>query len=400
MIYINMQAENKFSAENPIKTVRSLYIHIPFCAKKCIYCAFFSAPPSENQIEQYCQCLLIELEMVAETLKPQTIFIGGGTPSLLNTEQWKKLLKGLERLNLLGAEEFTIECNPATVSDDKARLWLDYGVNRISIGVQSFDDDILKLLGRIHNKQTALNTYETFRKTGFENINIDLIFGVPGQTLDLWQKTIQEAFSLQTEHLSCYELTPEEDTEYFKSLNSGNYTVDEELVSAMYDELVEKAYENGLFRYEVSNFARDKANVDNGIPSFACKHNVNYWRGKWYYGAGASASGFKDGIRTRNVSNTELYCQLLKSGKSPVEEIDKIPPLSRAGEIAAFGLRMDVGWGYAEFLNATGFDLRTHWQKEMVRLIGLGYAVGDEKSFRLTPIGLRFADWAGELFIR
>ena len=395
-----MQAENKFSAENPRKTVNSLYIHIPFCAKKCIYCAFFSAPPSGNQIELYCQALLNELEMATETFKPKTIFIGGGTPSLLNTKQWKKLLQGFERLNLLGAEEFTIECNPATVSDDKARLWLDYGVNRISIGVQSFDDNILKLLGRIHNKQTALNTYEILRKTGFENINIDLIFGAPGQTLDLWRKTIQEAFSLQTEHLSCYELTPEEDTEYFKSLNSGNYTIDEELVSAMYDELVEKAYENGLFRYEVSNFARNKDNVNNGIPSFACKHNVNYWRGGWYYGAGVSASGFKDGIRTKNVSDTELYCELLKDGKSPVEEIDKIPPLSRAGEIAAFGLRMDVGWGYKEFLNVTGFDLRSHWQKEMDHLIRLGYAVADEKSFRLTPIGLRFADWAGELFIR
>ncbi len=394
-----MQARNKYSAEPPLKAVRSLYVHIPFCAKKCIYCAFFSAPPFGNQIEQYCQCLLSELEMVAETLKPQTIFIGGGTPSLLNIEQWEKMLKGMGRLNLLGAEEFTIECNPATVSVDKARLWLDFGVNRISMGVQSFDDDILKRLGRIHNKQTALNTYEILRKTGFQNINIDLIFGVPGQTVELWRKTIQEALSLQTEHLSCYELTPEEDTEYFKSLNSGIYTVDEDLVSAMYDELVERAYENGVFRYEVSNFASDKHNANKGIPSFACKHNVNYWRGGWYYGAGASASGFKDGVRTKNVSDTGLYCELLKCGKSPVEEIDEIPALSRAGEIAAFGLRMDVGWDYEEFLRTTGFDLRTNWQKEMNRLIDLGYAIADEKSFRLTPIGLRFADWAGELFL-
>jgi oxygen-independent coproporphyrinogen-3 oxidase len=387
------------------KAVNALYIHIPFCATKCIYCAFFSAPPSGNQIERYCRAILKELEMAARVVKPKTIFFGGGTPSLLNVRHWKYILTGMERLNLLGAEEFTIECNPATVSAEKALLWLDYGVNRVSLGVQSFNDNLLKFLGRIHDKKTALATYEILRKSGFKNINIDLMFGIPEQTLEDWRQTLSEALALQPEHISSYELTPEEDTEYFKKVSYGFYKTDEELVSAMYEELVEKTHSAGLYIYEVSNFAKDTHTTNardnaNQIPVYACKHNINYWRGGYYFGAGASASGFLNGIRTKNVSNTNLYCELLEKGKQPISEIDNIPPLNRAAEIAAFGLRMTAGWNFDEFKKITGFDLNHEWRNEIDQLVRLGYAVQDEKSFRLTSTGLRYADWAGELFLK
>lgn len=394
--FVELRSENGDAGSK--NAVGSLYVHIPFCATKCVYCAFFSAPPSGNQIERYCSCLLTELETASEIVKAETIFFGGGTPSLLSVERWEEILKKMERLNLLDAKEFTIECNPATVSVDKARLWLDYGVNRVSIGVQSFDDEVLKFLGRIHDKNTALKTYDILRKAGFKNINIDLMFGIPGQTMDMWKKTICEALSLQTEHISAYELTPEEDTQYFKNFTAGAYSIDEDLVSAMYDELVEKTDSAGVYRYEVSNFA--KGDAPDGIPAFACKHNINYWRGGWYYGIGASASSFLNGVRTKNISNTEFYCELIEKGKRPIAEVDNIPPLSRAGEIAGFGLRMVKGWGFDEFKRITGFDLKREWRNEIQQLVSLGYGIEDEKSFRLTSSGLRYADWAGELFLR
>jgi oxygen-independent coproporphyrinogen-3 oxidase len=382
------------------KTAKSLYIHVPFCALKCHYCAFYSAPPKGDQIDRYCRALVKELEMAKDFLKPETIFFGGGTPSLMNIENWKFILKSLERLGLLPVNEFTIECNPATVTLDKARLWLDYGVNRISLGVQSLDDNLLSRLGRIHDRKMALDTYNLFRKAGFNNINIDLIYGIPGQTMDLWIKTLNEAISLQTEHLSCYELTPEEDTEFYRRLNLGEYELDEDLSASMYEELVERAENAGLYRYEVSNFGRGKPKDNYSIPQFACRHNVNYWRGKPYFGAGPSAASFLNNIRETNISNTDLYCSLLEQNKRPIKETDKLEPLARAGEIAGFGLRMTIGWSFEEFLNTTGFDLREHWQKEMNRLISLGYAVADNDHFRLTSTGLRYADWAAELFLR
>jgi len=218
--------------------------------------------------------------------------------------------------------------------------------------------------------------------------------------MDLWIKTLNEAFSLQTEHLSCYELTPEEDTEFYRRLNLGEYELDEDLSASMYEELVERAENAGLYRYEVSNFGRGKPKDNYSIPQFACRHNVNYWRGNTYFGAGPSAASFLNNIRETNISNTDLYCSLLEQNKRPIKETDKLEPLARAGEIAGFGLRMTIGWSYEEFLNTTGFDLREHWQKEMNRLISLGYAVADNDHFRLTSTGLRYADWAAELFLR
>lgn len=379
--------------------VNALYAHIPFCAKKCVYCAFYSAPPSGDIMWRYCRALIKEIEHYRDILKHETIFFGGGTPSLLDFDQWKYILQALEKFGFLPADEFTIECNPATVSLNKVKLWKDYGVNRISIGAQSFDDATLKLLGRIHTKEAIFKTFDLFRSQGFENINIDLMFGIPQQTLESWQNSVKTALSLNCEHLACYELTPEEDTEFLRLLSAGKYKMDEELACAMYDTLVELAESAGVFRYEVSNFARNGSTEHPEIPEFACKHNINYWRGGAYCGVGASASGFVNGVRYTNMSDTEKYCALLESGKMPEKSIDKLTPFQRAGEIAAFGLRMTSGWNFEYFRQVTGFDLRVHWKREMDYLIKLNYAVADEKSFRLTPQGLRFADWAGELFL-
>jgi len=384
--------------------IESLYVHVPFCAIKCAYCAFYSEAASGALINRYVAALIRELELVASDLKPRTVFFGGGTPSLLNLRQWEHVLAAMERLNLLGAAEWTVECNPATVSLDKARLLKSGGVNRLSLGVQSLHPPLLERLGRVHTRQMVFTSFDTLRKAGFDNLNLDLMFAIPGQTLEMWRETLAEATAMGSEHLSSYEVTYEEDTPLFAQLQAGAVKEDEDLACAMYDELVECAAAAGFARYEVSNFARSHAASSRsspaGIPAYACRHNVNYWRGGSFYGLGPSATGYVRGVRTKNWSNTPLYCEQLEKGRRAIESREALPPLARAGETAAFGLRMVAGWPFEQFRRTTGHDLRDEWAADMARLSEQDWGRLTSSRFRLTPQGLRFADAAAQLFLR
>lgn len=381
--------------------VRSLYIHVPFCAHKCEYCAFYSAPPGGDQVQRYVQALVRELELIAPDCRPETIFFGGGTPSLLTLAQWETVLTAMHRLGLTGAAEWTVECNPATVSADKARLLRNAGVNRISMGVQSFDDALLERLGRIHSRDQVYRSHDILRAAGFDNLNIDLMFAIPGQTLDVWRTTIAEAVRLGTTHLSCYEVIYEDDTPLYEQLKAGQFAVDEALACAMYDELVDRLAEAGFRQYEIANFARDEEGRAPGeIPSRACRHNVGYWRGRDSYGLGPSASEYVRGLRARNWANTTLYCEQLERGRRAKEFAEALSPRARAGELAAFGLRMNAGWPFAEFRERTGFDLRDEWQDELRQLTARGWGEDTGEAFRLTRQGLRFADSAAALMLR
>src|SRR5215207_3755045 len=238
-----------FRSDTPVS---SLYAHVPFCARKCAYCAFYSEASSGELIERYTSALVRELELVAHDLQPQTIFFGGGTPSLLNLKQWAIILRAMQRLELLGAEEWTIESNPATVSLDKAQLWREFGVNRVSMGVQSLDETLLDRLGRIHSREMAFKSYDILRSAGFENVNLDLMFAIPGQTMEIWRSTLGEAMALGSEHLSCYEVIYEQDTPLYAQLQAGEFSVDEDLACAMYDELLAAAAGAGFEQYEVA----------------------------------------------------------------------------------------------------------------------------------------------------
>jgi oxygen-independent coproporphyrinogen-3 oxidase len=224
--------------------------------------------------------------------------------------------------------------------------------------------------------------------------------------------------AMQSEHLSSYEVIYEDDTPLFEQLKAGEFSVDEDLACEMYEELIARALNGGFHQYEIANFARNKSKAQSSkakvrdasaldfglttvnIPFFASKHNVNYWRGGNFYGLGPSATGYLRGVRTKNWANTQLYCEQLEKGKRAIESSEELSPLRRAGEIAAFGLRMNAGWPFADFKRTTNFDLRHEWSSAMDRLAERGWASRNDEKFQLTPLGLRFADSAAEMFLR
>jgi len=373
---------------------------VPFCARKCEYCAFYSHAPDAQLVERYVSALIREIGLVSAGSKPRTIFFGGGTPSLLTVRQWERVIDALERFHLLAPEEWTVECNPATLSAEKARLLKSVGVNRISLGVQSLDKTLLDRLGRIHSREAVFKSFDLLRHAGFDNINLDLMFAIPGQTLPVWRRTLIEAGALQSEHLSCYEVIYEEDTPLFVQLQAGRFSVNEDLACDMYDELLQFAAAQGYEQYEVANFARREAGSKSELPDRACRHNVNYWRGGDFHGLGPSATAYVGGVRTKNWSNTVLYCERLDRGQRAIEWREKLTPLARAGETAAFGLRMTAGWPFEEFQTVTGFDLREEWAAEMREAVETDLASQEAERFRLTPRGLRFADAVAENFLR
>jgi len=387
--------------------IGSLYVHVPFCARKCAYCAFYSEASDGAVMNRFVDALCRDLETNTARVRPETIFFGGGTPSLLTLHHWRSLFAVMNRVIPGPLPEWTIECNPATVSLDKARLWREHGVNRVSMGVQSLDEDLLDLLGRVHSRAMVFRSYDILRRAGFDNVNLDLMFAIPGQTLEIWRATLQEALAMQSEHLSCYEVIYEEDTPLYHQLQAGEVEEDEDLACAMHEALVETAAASGFRQYEVANFARNSrgqtepaaAEEGSDPPSFACRHNIRYWMGGTYLGLGPGACSYLDGARFRNIGDTSGYCARMEKG-DPAESIpDVLSPLARAGEIAAFGLRMNAGWRLDQFRKTTGFDLLGPWKEALASLVREGWGRLTPDRFHLTALGMRFADAAGERFL-
>jgi oxygen-independent coproporphyrinogen III oxidase len=379
---------------------RSVYVHVPFCAGFCDYCAFYSEIARPDWVERYVSALLRELDAVSKYIIPQTLFFGGGTPTLLELKHWEKILDAFHTCGRPPAWEWTVEGNPATLTHEKAHLLKAAGINRFSLGIQSLDDDLLARLGRAHSRQQALDSYDLLRTTGFDNLNVDLMFAIPTQSLAAWRHTLNSALDLQSEHLSCYEVTYEEDTPLYAQLQANRFSVDDDLVCDMYDLLLDHSQQAGLLQYEVSNFARNTTPQTGEFPSCACQHNINYWRGGDYIGLGPSASSYRNGVRSRNWANLDRYCQCLEHDQSPAEDTEQLGPRARAGELAAFGLRLQAGWPFALFQTITGFDLRHDWAPEIDSLLKLGYAEVTPERLRLTRAGLRYADWVAEQFLR
>ena len=280
----------------------SLYIHIPFCRRKCAYCNFYSEPYDAGTASSYID--VVSAQAAALDGQFSTIYIGGGTPSVLDRPLLEKLFKALKNRIAPGCE-FTIEVNPESADACKLELFLDSGVNRISIGTQSFDERKLMKLGRIHDAGKARRSIESALKKGFKNISADLMFGVSEESGENWSKDLDRMSGLSITHISCYELTYEKGTPVFAALENRSFTpVLEEELAIMYGSAIDILSVRGFKQYEISNFAK---------PGFECRHNMNYWRNDPYTGLGASAFSYIDGVRSRNISNLSKFITLALS---------------------------------------------------------------------------------------
>lgn len=300
-----------------------VYIHVPFCQSKCGYCDFYSIPSNSNDplFEEFTNSVVQEIKLrfkeYHQSRKVRTIFLGGGTPSLLSLSQIKKIVDSLQEFfDLKNVIEFTIEVNPGTVSEKNLKFYKKIGINRISIGIQAFQDHLLRKLERVHTSKQANEAYEFARNANFDNINIDLIFGVPGQSMANWADSLEQAISLNPEHLSIYNLTYESGTPFYTKLKSG-------LLKAMVEEKEEEFYNftvdflknSNYRRYEISNYCK---------PDFPCEHNVGYWNYHPYLGFGPSAHSFDGTVRHWNDRDLKKYLSNLKNNKTPNFKAEKL----------------------------------------------------------------------------
>lgn len=323
--------------------INALYLHIPFCFHKCHYCDFYSIVDDHNRQADFTTRLCNEIAHVSNLyhksqkqnlLKINTIFVGGGTPTLLKPEHWSQLLKTLNQsFDLSNCLEFTIEANPETVTAELAQPLHDGGVNRISIGAQTFNSDHLKTLERWHDPQNVHKSIQLLRQAGINNINLDLIFGIPNQSLDEWETDLNTALDLTVDHLSCYSLMYEPNTPLTKKKELGRINpIDEDIEAEMYELTITKLAHAGLAQYEVSNYAR---------PGRECKHNLAYWENHNWLAFGPSASGHIEGTRYKNAPLLTKYLESL--GTAPLTEIERLSPDERIGEALMLHLRLNQG---------------------------------------------------------
>ena len=366
------------------EALRHIYVHIPFCARICPYCAFYKERADPAQAMRFCESVLAELDYQGGqfALRPETIFFGGGTPTALTTAQLDFLLIGFRaRLDLSAMREWTFEANPGSVSERKAKLLREFGVNRISLGVQSFDDELLELLGREHSAAQAEASFRLLRRTGFENLNVDLMFGLPGQTVAQWEATLRRAIALGPDHISAYCLTYEEDTDFFLRHASGEFRVDAEADADFFTLTGELLGGASLAQYEVSNYAR---------PGFESVHNRAYWGGKNYLGLGPSAVSTVGLRRWQNVSDYRAYADRLLSGTSASTGDEILTPQMKRAEAVALSLRTNEG------VPAAWVNDRPEEVEEFVRL---GLLQAEAERYVLTRAGRFLADSVAEAFV-
>ena len=361
-----------------------LYIHVPFCRRKCRYCAFYSeasAPGSDARLASWASALLCEMRREAEALghpSLRTVFFGGGTPSLLSPSLVGAVLDAAAGLFSLDAQaEISMEANPESMNEEKARGFRLAGVNRVSLGVQALDDALLAALGRVHDKKTALSAYSALRRAGFHNVGLDLMWGLPGQSGDNWKAQLAEAAALSPEHLSCYGLMLEEGTPFFRERENLRLPAEEE-AAAMYEEggaLLEAA---GYAQYEISNYAKQ---------GFACRHNTGYWQGEEYLGLGPAAVSCTGNERRSNVADLEAWLSAVRQGKRAAS-VERLGFTEKAEELVMLGLRTAQGLDLAAYRALTGRD----FEKDNAALIGelLRRAMAGKKDgrFFLTRKGM------------
>lgn len=365
-----------------------IYIHIPFCVQKCAYCDFLSAPADAAVREQYIEALKEEIcqqKSFGSEYKVLSIFIGGGTPSILEGSQIAGILKEIRNYFAVEAEaEITIECNPGTLSEDKLSCYKKSGINRLSLGLQSADNQELKLLGRIHTYEEFLEGFSLARKLGFGNLNVDLMSALPGQTRDSWQETLRRVTALNPEHISAYSLIIEEGTPFYERYKPGGreeYLLpDEDMERQMYYDTGEILGAAGYERYEISNYAK---------PGFTCRHNLGYWERREYLGLGLGASSLIKGVRYHNHRKLSAYLK----GDYTHEEVQKLTRREVQEETMFLGLRKTEGVLLTE-------ELLEVYKGTLQRLQKKGLLLWEGGRVRLTDLGIDVSNYALAEFLQ
>lgn len=370
----------------------SIYLHIPFCARKCRYCDFLSYPATEREQEDYLELLLQEIEEQSFFYKEYqviSIFIGGGTPSLLPADSIKKIFEKLNHNFTIRKDcEITLEANPDSLTQTKLAAYLQAGINRLSIGLQSADDDELRRLGRIHDYRTFCHAYEMARQAGFRNINIDLISAVPGQTIVSYRQTLEKVLALEPEHISAYSLILEEDTWFYghqKELSFPTEDEDRELYELTGKMLTSYNYK----RYEISNYAK---------PDYECEHNKVYWKRGDYVGFGLGAASMAGDVRWSNKRTMREYREALSAGTPLGENVQYLSRQEQMEEFMFLGLRLTEGIRKQTFLDKFGIPIETVYGETLERLRQDGLLLTDD-SVRLTPYGFDISNYVMSKFL-
>ena len=379
----------------------SIYIHIPFCKSKCYYCDFISYASKENIVEEYIKYLKVELAEVAEGIKLdkkevaiKTIYIGGGTPSYINSNYIVEIIKQIkEQYNVNEDTEITLEVNPGTVDESKLQKYFNVGINRLSIGLQSTDNERLKQIGRIHTYEEFIKTYETAQKVGFNNINIDIIIGLPNQKAEEIKQSIKGIIKLEPKHISIYSLIIEEGTKIEKMLENREIELPEESEERqMYWEIKQALEKEGYFHYEISNFAK---------KGYESKHNIDCWKQKEYIGFGASAHSYTEGVRYSNLESIEEYIQNFKENKQEDNIIihEKQDKTAMAKEYIILALRMLEGISIDNFYEKFEYDILKGFAKEFEKLQNQELIKIENGYIALTNKGIDLANLVWEEFI-
>lgn len=379
----------------------SLYIHIPFCERKCLYCDFLSGPADAHLRDTYVQALLLEIESYRDTPLAKrnitTVFVGGGTPSILTEEQMTAVFEKLRNVFVFRDDcEITIEMNPGTVTEEKIKCYLKNGINRVSIGLQSPDDELLKRLGRIHNYQQFLDTYQMLRAAGVKNINVDLMSALPGQTVEMYCDGLQKVLELEPEHISAYSLILEEDTPFYEMYNNGCILLsDEETDRLMYECTGEILHKAGYGRYEISNYAK---------AGFECRHNTVYWERGDYLGIGLGSASLIGHCRFKNTSDLNIYTEKWLAGNGAEVQGMEEEQLTEKDEMEEFmflGLRMMGGVSKEKFRRQFGQDIQAVYGDEIEQLMKqeLLACSDDGSRILLTKKGIDVSNYVFEQFL-
>lgn len=376
---------------------RGIYVHIPFCKSKCIYCDFNSFAKKDECIEPYIKSLIKEIEEYAKANKDilvKTIYIGGGTPSYINEKYIKKIMENIKQnFEIIKDAEITIEVNPGTVNKRKLETYYKSGINRLSIGLQSANDKLLKLIGRVHNFEDFLENVKMAKTAGFTNINADCMIGLPTQNIYDVEETLNLLINLRLTHISVYSLIVEPNTQIEKKINSGELKLpDEEIERYMYWFAKRKLEENGYLHYEISNFAK---------PLYRSKHNLDCWNQKEYKGFGISASSYENGLRYTNIPSIDTYIKNVESGNFKANYIieEKQDKEAMMKEYMLLGLRKITGVNISEFRKKFGIIPSFKYNKEIAKLEEEGLIESNGLSIRLTKKGLDLANLVWEEFL-